>query len=373
MPQNKLLEESISDPALRPILDRVLAGERLSREDGLTLARTRDLSGLGTLAHIVRRRLHGNRTYYVRNQHINYTNVCCKHCLFCYFAKNPKDGGPEPYVLSPAQVRKALLRYGDDHVREIHIVGGVNPRLPFDYYLELLATVKAVRPAACIKAFTAVEIAQIAECAGKPLPDVLSELRQAGLEAVPGGGAEVLSERVHDELYPRKLTPNEWLAVSRAIADAGLAQYATMLYGHIETDEERVEHLIRLRALQDATRHFLAFTPLSFHPQGTYLDHLPGPTGQDDLRMIALARLMLDNFPHIKTFWVMNSSAVSQVALCYGADDLDGTIEEYQITFEEGRFGERRQYMTRDELLRLIRETGHVPVERDGLYREVQA
>lgn len=371
MPPQDLVELCITDPALRPIFERIVDGERLSREEGLTLARTPDLNGLGAMADFVRRRLHGNRTYYVRNQHINYTNVCNKHCLFCYFARSPKDGGPTPYLLAIDQVRDALLRYGDDSVREIHIVGGVHPRLPYDYYLDLISTVKATRPHACIKAFTAVELAQIAEVADKPLLEVLGELKAAGLEAVPGGGAEVLSERVHDELYPKKLTPSEWLAVSRHVAEAGLAQYSTMLYGHIETPEERVDHLVRLRELQDATGHFLAFTPLSFHPEGTYLEHLPGPTGEDDLRMIALARLMLDNIPHIKTFWVMNTVSVSQVALCYGADDFDGTIEEYQITFEEGRFGDRRQYLTREQMLQLIQEAGFVPTERDGLYREV--
>ncbi len=369
----EILRRSIADSRLLPILDKVCAGERLSGEDGLLLLQTPDLTGVGTLASIVRQRLHGRRTYFVRNQHINYTNVCNKHCLFCYFARSPKDGGPEPYTLSADEVRRALERHGDGCVREVHIVGGVNPRLPYHYYLDLLATVRSARPRACIKAFTAVEIAQIAEAAGKSVSQTLAELKDAGLTAIPGGGAEVLSDRVHAELHPRKLTPDEWIAISREVAFAGLAQYATMLYGHIETDDERIEHLLRLRTLQDETGHFLAFTPLSFHPEGTYLEHLAGPTGQDDLRMIAVARLMLDNFPHIKTFWIMNTPPVSQIALSYGADDMDGTVEEYQITYEEGRFGDRRQHLTSEQLHRLIREAGYEPVERDGLYRAVSA
>lgn len=366
-----LLRQAISDPALLPILDKVKAAERLSAADGLVLSRTVDLNGVGCMANLVRERRHGERTYFVRNQHINYTNICSKHCRFCFFAKSPKDGGPTPYTLSTDEVKDSLERYGDAHVSEVHIVGGVNPRLPYGYYLDLLRTVRSVHPNACIKAFTAVELEQIREVSGNSMREVLEELRAAGLTTVPGGGAEVLSDRVHAALYPRKLSPAQWLEVSRQIARAGLSQYATMLYGHIETDEERIEHLVRLRELQDETGHLLAFTPLSFHPEGTYLASLPRPTGRDDLRQIALARLMLDNIEHIKTFWVMSSPSVSQVALAYGADDMDGTVQEYQITFDEGKIGDRRQHLTHDELLKLIRDAGRVPVERDGLYREV--
>lgn len=373
MGDEALLLDAIHDRDLLPIAEKVLAGTRLSGKDGRTLLGSPDLNGVGALANHVRRRLHGVRTYFVRNLHVNYTNICNKHCRFCYFAKNPKDGGPEPYTLTVDEIRETVQAHPDDGLREVHIVGGVNPRLPYDYYLQLLRAVRDAKPNVTIKAFTAVELWQIAAVAGKPLPSVLAELREAGLNAVPGGGAEVLSERVHAELHPAKLTPEQWLDVSRQVAKAGIPQYATMLYGHVETPDERVEHLLRLRALQDETGHFVAFTPLSFHPEGTYLCHLPGPTGQDDLRLIAAARLMLDNIPHIKTFWIMNTPAVSQIALSYGADDFDGTVEEYQITYEEGRFGDRRQFLTPTEVTALIREAGYEPIERDGLYREVAA
>ncbi len=367
----RLLSTTLRDPALRGIAEKVAACRRLDAADGQLLYETDDLTGVGALANSVRQRLHGPRVWYVRNQHINYTNVCNKQCRFCSFAANIGRGGPAPYSMSPDDVRAALLRYSDAPITEVHIVGGIDPRLPYSYYLDLLAAVRSVRPDVQTKAFTAVELDQIASVAGKPLPEVLAELREAGLSAVPGGGAEVLSDRVHRLLHPCKLTPDEWLDVARAIADAKLTQYATMLYGHVETVEERVEHLIRLRDLQDETGHFVAFTPLSFHPEGTGLEHLPGPTAMDDLRAIAVARLMLDNIPHIKTFWIMNTPEVSQVALWCGADDMDGTVEEYRITFAEGRSGEVRQALSADAMEELIREAGLTPVERDGVYREV--
>jgi len=369
MPDAGFLRRAVRDPALLRIAERVLDGDRLSFADGLTLSRSGDLTGVGRLANFVRERMHGDRTYYVRNRHINYTNVCNKHCKFCYFARSPRDGGPKPYTLSPDDVREALARCDDPDVAEIHIVGGIDPRLPYSYYLELIRAVRSARPRACIKAFTVVELVQIQNCSGRSMEHVLRELKEAGLSAVPGGGAEVLSDRVHAELHPLKLRPAEWLKTSRLVAAAGIPQYATMLYGHVETDEERVAHLIRLRELQDDTGHFLAFTPLSFHPEGTYLASLPRPTGCDDLRMVALSRLMLDNVPHVKTFWVMSSPAVSQIALHYGADDLDGTVQEYRITYEDGRLGDPRQHLASSEMVRLIEDAGREPVERDGLYR----
>jgi aminodeoxyfutalosine synthase len=357
-------------PGLEDIHAKVLAGERLNFSDGVRLYRS-GLSAVGYLANIVRERLNGSRAYYIRNQHINYTNVCNKHCKFCYFAKNPKEGGPEPYTLSLDEVRAALRRYRDVPITEVHMVGGINPRLPYSYYLDLLRTVQDERPGVHIKAFTAVELVEIARVARKPLVEVLEELKTAGLASVPGGGAEVLSERVHAALHPKKLSGAQWMQVAREVAAAGLPQYATMLYGHIETLEERVDHLVRLRELQDETGHFLAFTPLAFHPEGTYLEHLPPPTGRDDLRNLAVARLMLDNFPHIKSFWIMNTPQISQVSLWYGADDIDGTIHEYEITYAEGEFGNKRQVLTRHQLIRNIVEAGRIPVERDSLYREV--
>jgi aminodeoxyfutalosine synthase len=224
-----------------------------------------------------------------------------------------------------------------------------------------------------VKAFTAVELVEIARVAKKPLEACLEDLKAVGLTSIPGGGAEVMSARLHALLHPKKIGAEGWTEVARAVAKAGLPQYATMLYGHVETLEERVEHLMRLREIQDETGHFLAFTPLSFHPEGTYLDHLPGPTGVDDLRNLAVSRLMLDNFPHIKSFWIMNTAQITQIALWYGADDIDGTIHEYEITYPEGHLGEKKQVLTRKQLLMNIREAGRAPVERDSLYREVQS
>src|SRR5215467_3702609 len=223
-------------------------------------------------------------------------------------------------------VRTALRRHRDVPITEVHIVGGINPKLPYSYYLDLLRTVKEERPEVHIKAFTAVELVEIERVAKKPLIECLEDLKAAGLASIPGGGAEILSERVHAILHPKKIGADGWTAVAREVAKAGLPQYATMLYGHVETLEERVEHLIRLRELQDETQNFLAFTPLSFHPEGTYLDDLPAPTGYDDLRNIAVSRLMLDNFSHIKAFWIMLTPSIAQIALRFGANDLDGTV-----------------------------------------------
>jgi aminodeoxyfutalosine synthase len=368
----------VTDGALARVTEKVLAGERLDASDGLILYATSDLTGLGALAHHARTARHGRTAYFVRNQHVNYTNVCNKGCRFCSFyakagpASSPDRPGAAAYVLTPDQVQAALVRYADAPITEVHMVGGIHPGLPYAYYLDILSAVRASRPDVHIKAFTAVELRQISEVAGKPLSVVLAELRHAGLSSIPGGGAEVLCDRVHDALYPAKLTPDEWIETSRAIGQAGLPQYATMLHGHIETADERIEHLERLRDLQDETGHFLAFTPLSFRPEGTDLANLPGPTALDDLRAIAVARLMLDNIPHIKTFWVMITEPVAQIGLLYGADDMDGTVEEYRITYAEGRPGDVRQALRPEAMVRLIAEAGLVAVERDGTYGAVR-
>lgn len=356
-------------PELLPILAKVERGERLSREDGLTLYRTNDLTGVGRLANIVRERLHGAKTYYVRNQHVNYTNICNKFCKFCSFYA--KKGGPAPYQMSLQEVRERLERHRDVPMTEIHMVGGINPRLPYSYYLDLVRTVKEARPGVHVKAFTAVEIVEIARQGKVTVEQALADLIEAGLDSLPGGGIEILSDRVHGELFGKKLNGEEWKDVARAAAKLGLKQYATMLYGHIETDEERVDHLIQLRELQDETGHFLTMTPLSFHPEATELEDIAGPTGDDDLRNIAVSRLLLDNFPHIKSFWIMNTVPITQMALWYGADDADGLVQEYEITYKQGDFGNKRQYLTGDSMVRMIEEAGRIPVERDSLYHEM--
>lgn len=364
-----MLHERIVGEELLPILRKVQAGERLSFDDGVLLYRTKNLAGVGHLANIVREKKHGAKTYYVRNQHINYTNICNKFCKFCSFYA--KKGGPAPYEMSLDEVRMALRKHKDEPITEIHSVGGINPRLPYSYYMDLLRVMKDERPGVHVKAFTAVEIAEIARVGKVTMEQALRDLIEAGLDSLPGGGIEILSDRVHEELFGRKLRGEEWLEVARIAAKLGLKQYATMLYGHIETDEERVDHLIQLRELQDETRHFLCMTPLSFHPENTELPDVPHPTGDDDLRNIAVSRLMLDNFDHIKSFWIMNTPAVTQVALWYGADDADGTVFEYEITYEDGDFGNKSQSLHPANMIAMIREAGRTPVERDSHYNEI--
>ncbi len=354
---------------LMDIFEKLVAGERLDYNDGSRLFTTENLSAVGWMANLVRETKHGDRAYYVRNQHINYTNICNKFCKFCSFYA--KKGGPQPYELTLEAVRRRLEEHIGVPITEVHMVGGINPRLPYEYYLDLLRTVKEVRPGVHIKAFTMVELVEIQRQAEKPLIEVLHELKAAGLDSLPGGGIEILSDRVHEELFDRKLDGDGWMEVARTAAAAGLTQYATMLYGHIETPEERAEHLVRIRALQDETKHFVTMTPLAFHPEGTELEHIPHPTGYDDLRAIAVARLMLDNFEHVKSFWIMNSPQITQLALWYGADDVDGTVHEYEITYQDGDHGNKKQVLTRKQMIKLIEEAGRIPIERDSLYNEV--
>lgn len=355
---------------LLDIFRKVDEGERLSSEDGLRLYQTPNLNAVAAMANIVRERKNGDTTYYVRNQHINYTNICNKFCKFCSFYA--KKGGPDPYEMTLDEVRKRLEWHKDVRITEVHMVGGINPRLPYSYYMDLVRLVKEVLPGVQVKAFTAVEIEQIASKGKVSITKALQDLMDAGLDCLPGGGIEILSDRVHRELFGRKLGGEEWKAVARASASLGLPQYATMLYGHIETLEERVEHLVQLRDLQDEVGNFLSFTPLSFHPENTDLPDIKPLTGDSDLRNIAVSRLMLDNFDHIKSFWIMNTPEVTQAALWYGADDCDGLVHEYEITYKEGDFGNKKQALTYDNMCFIIREAGRVPVERDSLYNIVE-
>jgi len=286
--------ERIVGTDLMDIYRKVDLGERLSFEDGMRLYATPNLTAVGYMANIVRERRHGAKTYFVANQHINYTNICNKFCKFCSFYA--KKGGPAPYEMNMDQVRERLGWHRDVDLTEIHMVGGINPRLPYSYYMDLVRTVKEVRPEVHVKAFTAVEITEIARQGNCTVEQALADLMEAGLDSLPGGGIEILSDRVHQELFGKKLNGEEWKDVARAAAKLGLKQYATMLYGHIETLEERVNHLIQLRELQDETGHFLTMTPLSFHPEKTELEHIAKPTADMDLRGIAVTRLMLDNF-----------------------------------------------------------------------------
>jgi aminodeoxyfutalosine synthase len=354
---------------LADIYEKVMEGKRLSFDEGVRLWQSDDLNALGALANIVRETKNGNRTYYVRNQHINYTNVCDKVCKFCSFYA--QKGGPAPYTMTMDDVRRKLERTRHIPVTEIHMVAGIHPKLPYSYYLDLLDTVKATRPEAHIKAFTMVELLQIQKLAQKPMTEVLLELKAHGLSSLPGGGAEILTDRVHDTLFPKKETAAQWLETAKTAHRVGLHTNATMLYGHIETIEERVVHLMKLREAQDETGGFLTFIPLAFSSKGTKLEHIPTTTGILDLKAIAIGRLMLDNFPHIKGFWMMVTPAVAQASQWYGADDIDGTIVEYEITHEISE-DNSQQNLTQRQIVAMILEAGRDPVERDPLYNVIE-
>jgi aminodeoxyfutalosine synthase len=362
--------EKLIPTDLQPIYRKVLDGERLSFDDGVLLYTHPDLDAVGLMANVIRERKNGNLTFFVRNQHINYTNICNKFCKFCSFYA--KKGGPAPYEMSMEEVKRRLDWHKDVPITEVHMVAGINPRLKYDYYLELVRTVKESREDVHVKAFTAVEIVQIAQVGKVSVEQALRDLMEAGLDSLPGGGIEILSPRVHEALFGKKLNGEEWKEVARAASKLGLKQYATMLYGHIETVEERVDHLIQLRELQDETGHFLTMTPLCFHPEGTDLPDIPHPTGKDDLRNIALCRLLLDNFDHIKSFWIMNTVPVTQMAQWYGADDVDGMVHEYEITYQDDDFGNKSQVLTYENMIRMIEEAGREPVERDSLYNKIE-
>lgn len=355
----------IQDASLVPLLAKVERGDRLSAEDGLALYRSRDLLALGYMANRVRERLHGNVTYFNVNRHINPTDVCVASCRLCAFGKKARD--PRAYTLSLEQVWETAARGWSEAVTEFHIVGGLHPELTLDWYCEMLRGLKQRFPQVHLKALTMVEIAWLARRSQLSIEQTLARLMAAGVDSLPGGGAEIFSERVRRIICDHKISGQQWLEVARAAHRMGLRSNCTILYGHIETDQDRVDHLLRLRALQDETGGFVAFVPLAFHPTNTALRALAPPTGFDDLQSIAVARLLLDNIPHVKAYWVMMTPRMAQIAQRFGADDLDGTVVEERIYHDAG--ATTAQAMRRQELLRLIREAGREPVERDTLYR----
>jgi len=352
---------------IEAVARKVLERERLTKQDGLDLYRARDLHVVGALANLVRERKHGDRTFFNVNQHINYTNYCNKFCSFCSFDRLPGQEGA--YLLQPDEVAKKIEAQLGEPVTEVHMVAGVWPKIPYEYYLEILRAVKSARPSIHIKAFTMVELDQIQKSAGKPLPEVLEELREAGLDSCPGGGAEVFSERIRELGYHNKISGEEWLDLARSVHAAGLRSNCTMLHGHHETLEERVDHLDRLRLMQDETGGFQTYVPLSFHPENNDWSDLPGPTALDELRELAVGRLMLDNIEHIKAYWILMDVPVAQTSLCFGADDVDGTVVEEHIYHDAG--ATTPEGVVRDELVQWIRDAGRIPVERDTLYRVV--
>jgi aminodeoxyfutalosine synthase len=359
----------VKNAGLGDILEKVQDGERLSVADGIRLFESPNLLAIGYLANIVRERKNGNNAYFIYNQHINYSNICTNLCKFCAFGKN-KDSALA-YEMSVEDVRAKVRERLSEPVTEIHMVGGIHPDLPYSYYTDVLTVIKAERPDVHIQAFTCVEIAHLAEISGLGTAGVLEDLKKAGLGSIPGGGAEVFSPRIRELTCEKKLSGSAWLEVAKTAHRLDLYTNATMLYGHIESIAERVEHLDMLRRAQDETGGFLAFIPLAFHPKNTELSQLSRTSGVDDLKMIAVARCFLDNFPHIKAYWVMIGQKLSQIALSFGADDVDGTVKEEIITHMAG--AETEQAMSRDQLLRLIREAGRIPIERGTLYNVIKS
>jgi aminodeoxyfutalosine synthase len=359
----------VNEAGLGDILKKVRSDERLSVDDGMRLYQNPDLLAIGYLANIVRERKNGDKAFFIYNQHINYSNICTNLCKFCAFGKD-KDSDLA-YEMSVEDVRGKVRERIDEPITEIHMVGGIHPDLPYSYYTDLLKVIKLERPDVHIQAFTCVEIAHLAEISGLGVDGVLEDLKNAGLGSIPGGGAEVFSPRIRELTCEKKLSGEGWLDVAKAAHRSGLHTNATMLYGHIETVEERLEHLEMLRDAQDETGGFLAYIPLAFHPKNTELSRLSKTTGLDDLKNIAVARCFLDNFPHIKAYWVMIGQKLAQIALSFGADDVDGTVKEEIITHMAG--AETEQAMTRDQLLRMIQEAGRIPIERDTLYNVIHS
>jgi aminodeoxyfutalosine synthase len=353
---------------LHDIAHKLEAGVRLTLEDGIRLFETRDLLSLGWLANRERERRHESRTYYNYNIRIEATNVCVASCLFCAFARL-RPGDPGSYTMSLEEAWDKLRRRRDQPLTEIHLVNGLHPDLPFDYYLELLAGFKRLRPEIHLKCFTAVEIAFFADLYGKTDEQVLCELQAAGLDSLPGGGAEIFAERVRRKICHDKCGADRYLEIHRLAHGLGMRSNVTMLYGHIETGEERVDHMLRARALQDETGGFQAFIPLAFHPDNNQMRKLPAPTAADTLRVHAVARLMLDNIPHVKAFWIATGVEVAQTALWFGVDDLDGTVQEEKIYHMAG--ARTPEAMTPAEIRRLIRAAGRDPIERDTLYNVI--
>jgi len=365
-----LSQLNIDDPSLRPVAEKVLAGKRLTFEDGAALYRSLDLLAIGSLANHVREKLHGKRTYFNVNRHINPTNVCIASCRLCAFGRKPNADGA--YTMALEEAFRIAGEGWTEAVTEFHIVGGLHPDLPFQYYVDLLRGLKERFPTVHLKAFTAVEIGYYAHITQLSIREILEQLKEAGLGSLPGGGAEIFAPKVRRIICDHKIGAYTWLKVHRIAHELGLHSNATMLYGHIESAEDRVDHLLLLRGVQDQTHGFQTFVPLAFHPANTELGKIVRhheTTGFMDLKNVAISRLLLDNFPHIKAYWVMMTARVAQVALRFGADDIDGTVVEEKIYHDAG--APTPQVMTRQQLVRLIREAGHEPVERDTLYRPV--
>jgi aminodeoxyfutalosine synthase len=361
---NQLIEQS----ELADIYRKVADGLRISEADCLRLFASHDLAAIGAMANLVRERKNGNRAYYILNRHINYSNICILDCDFCSFYRRRRDQGAYEFSIEQ-MVEKAqqALKMG---ITEIHIVGGLHPSFKWEYYLGMLRALKALDPRVHLKAFTAIEILHLTWVAKLSVPEVLAALREAGLGSLTGGGAEIFDPEVRDVICHAKETAAEWQEVHRTWHQMGGRSTCTMLIGHVETPAHRVDHLRQLRSLQDETGGFTAFVPLAFHPSNNKLSYLTGPSGFDILRTMAIARIYLDNVDHIKAYWILMGMKLAQVALSFGADDIDGTVMEEKIYHMAG--ATTPQEMARNELVHAIREAGREPVQRDSLYRPVE-
>jgi aminodeoxyfutalosine synthase len=364
-----IVERLCREAGIGDLHDKVMDCRRLTFDDGVRLFRSRALMAAGALADVVRERNNGNDAYFVRNMHLNPTNVCTVDCKFCGFYRPYREkerGWTWDLERCLQEVRDRL----QEPLTEVHIVGGHNPDYPYEFYVDLIRGIRETRPEMHVKAFTAAEYDFFSRRFKLPLERVFADFEAAGLGSLPGGGAEVLVERVRRQLYRKKIPAERWLEIVRLAHRRGLRSNATMLYGHIETDEERIEHMCRLRALQDETGGFMCFIPLAFHPENTELAHLPGPSGFDDLMTVAVSRLMLDNFDHIKAYWIMLTPRIAQTALNMGADCIDGTVVEEKIVHMAG--ARTPVGLSMDALLKLVRDAGRDPVQRDSLYNVLQ-
>lgn len=358
----------LNDPRLREIERGLQLGHRPGRDEALAMFDTEDIPGLGALAGRANAALNGDRVCYINNAHINYTNICVNRCRFCAYRKSG-IGSPGAFFLSPEDVLDKAREICNPRVRELHIVGGCHPDAPLDYYIRMLRLLRQEFPDVFIQSFTAVEIEHIARKSGFNVTQVLAELRGAGLGSLPGGGGEIFSPAVRQRICPEKISGEQYLEVMRQAHRMGIPTNVTMLFGHIESAADRVDHLLAIRDLQDETGGFNSFIPLVFHPTNTGYPDLRKTSGVDILRTIAVSRLVLDNIRHIKAFWIMLGLPLTQMALFYGADDVNGTVVEERITHDAG--AETPQHLNERELIRIITEAGRRPLERDTLYRPV--
>lgn len=361
------LKSLFQDHNLEDIAHKIIEGKRLTKRDGIKLFKSHDLLQIAYLANLVKEKKTGNYVFFVTNRHINPTNICVNRCKFCAFSRDENE--PDAYVMTLKEILKQAKESPPD-VTELHIVGGLHPTLPFSFYLEMISELKKMLPKVHIQAFTAVEIDHFAKISNLSIEEVLGQLKAAGLGSMPGGGAEIFSERTRKKAWAKKISGKHWLEIMATAHSLGIKSNATMLYGHIEKAEERVDHMFKLRELQNKTGGFQAFIPLAFHPKNTELSDLNLTSGYDDLKTLAIARLLLDNFDHIKAFWIMIGPKLAQISLACGADDMDGTVIEEKITHAAG--AETSQVIEKEELIALIRDAGRTPVERDTLYNIVK-